>query len=106
MAKPGLIGKQRCNVRLTKTSGGSYGKAETISAGGKWRFCGFRPTTGNAEIFAQVHRDKGRKVKISPAASGHGYRIEAYIEKRRSIMVHASAAECIAAGVAPGPCNL
>lgn len=43
---------------------------------------------------------------IKPLPVGHGfYRVEAYICRRKQVMVHATREECLAAGKVPGRCN-
>jgi len=95
---------------LTQTSGGNWSREVTISAGGKWRKC----TQQNvplavAEHYAAVQIGKGRKTEIrpgNPCEDGQpGYQVWAYISRNRVVMVHASRAECEAAGKTPGKCN-
>lgn len=44
---------------------------------------------------------------VKPLPLGTVYfRVEAYIEKRKWVMIHASEAECDAAGKTPGKCNV
>jgi hypothetical protein len=135
-------------MQLSQTKSGNYAKQITISAGGKWRFCGNYGTLAQAQAAAAVHAAKGRQtwitqeqtsnrgaaklreravakavaqavaeglrgdqikarlasVQSAPVGSTY-FRVEAYIERQRAVMTHATAAECMAAGKTPGPMN-
>lgn len=97
-------------MKLTKTNSGNWAKEVTITGGGKWRKCTMNNVPAEvAETYAEVQRSKGRKTEIRPAnpcKDGQpGFQVWAYFGKNKVVMQHASAEECIAAGVEPGPCN-
>ena len=105
-------------MQLVKTHTGNHAKQVTITAGGKWRFCGNFATKEQADAAAAVHANKGRKISVTEEVTSKNqakkhnveigrifFRVEAYIEKKKQVMVHATAAECAAAGRSPGPMN-
>lgn len=104
--------------RLHKSNSGNWGLETTISAGGKYRHCNNFGTLEAAEAAANVHRAKGRKVKIlekitsKSGAKKHNvpagkiyYQVFAYIGKSRQVCVMMTRQECLDAGVEPGSAN-
>jgi len=92
-------------MRLSKTNAGNWARHSTITGGGKWRFVANCASAEQAESVASAQRDKGRKIKIEQRGP-EKWRVEAYIARHREVMIHATVAQCAAAGVRPGPCNL
>lgn len=95
---------------LTQTKSGNWAKEIQITAGGKWRKCTLHNVPLEvAQAYEQTHKAKGRKTEIrkaKPLSDGQdGYQLFAYIAKKKTVMTHATAAECVAAGVKPGKMN-
>ncbi len=105
--------------RLHKSNGGNWGAEKLITKGGKWRFCINCGTLEAAETAAEIHREKGRKVKIVEKETGKTnakkkgiplgqkyWQVFAYIARRQIVISMLTNAECIEAGVEPGPANI
>ena len=119
-------------TRLTRTKSGNWATEITITRGWKWRFVGNFGTLEDAKAAAEIQRGKGRKVLVKESVTSKSqekkhrgrpnhyvnseyvgpkigkvfWRVEAYIAKRQVVLTHATAAECVASGKQPGPCNL
>ena len=119
-------------MKLSQTNSGNWAKEVEITSGGRWHFCNNFATHEQAEKAAKIHEAKNRKVQITEESTSKNqekkqrkdarnwegqtytgpvegrvyFRLEAYFGDSRRVMTHATAAECEAAGVKPGPMNI
>lgn len=96
-------------IQETKGRNASVTEKATSNSGAKKQYERAIATALNEAVARGLRGDELRAVAaaIKPLTIGQAYfRVEAYIAHSRQVMTHASAAECIAAGKKPGPCNL